>query len=141
MIKRTAEAVWKGAGKDGKGQLTTQSGVLTQTPYSFTTRFQGEKGTNPEELIAAAHAGCYAMALAFALSVEGTPPQELRTSAAVSLEEKDGGWAVTESRLTLNARVPGVPADKVKAIAEKAKANCPISKLMNAKISLDITVE
>jgi osmotically inducible protein OsmC len=138
MIKRTAEAVWKGTGKEGKGTLQTQSGVLAQTPYSFTTRFQGEKGTNPEELIGAAHAGCFSMALAFQLSSAGHPPEELRTSATVVMEEQGGGFTVTESQLVLTARVPGLDAAKIREFAEKAKAECPISRLLKAKISLEI---
>jgi osmotically inducible protein OsmC len=138
MIKRTAEAVWKGTGKDGKGTLSSQSGTLAQTPYSFSTRFQNEKGTNPEELIGAAHAGCFSMALAFMLSGAGHAPEELRTSATISLEEQSGGWAITESRLTLMAKVPGLSESQIRDYAEKAKAGCPVSRLLNAKISLEI---
>lgn len=138
MIKRTAEAVWKGTGKDGKGTLSTQSGVLTETPYSFSTRFQGENGTNPEELIGAAHAGCFSMALAFMLSGAGHAPEELKTSATVILEEQAGGWTVTESNLVLIAKVPGLSDSQIRDYAEKAKAGCPISRLLNAKISLEI---
>lgn len=138
MIRRTAEAIWKGTGKDGKGSLTTQSGVLEETPYSFSTRFQGEKGTNPEELIGAAHAGCFSMALAFMLSGAGHAPEELRTSASVILEEQGGGWTVTESRLTLMAKVTGLSDSQIQEYAEKAKAGCPISRLLNAKISLEV---
>jgi osmotically inducible protein OsmC len=138
MIRRTAEAVWRGTGKDGKGLLTTQSGVLEETPYSFSTRFQSEKGTNPEELVGAAHAGCFSMALAFMLSGAGHAPEELRTSATVIIEEQGGGWTVTESRLTLMAKVPGLSDAEIQDFAEKAKAGCPISRLLNAKISLEI---
>jgi osmotically inducible protein OsmC len=138
MIKRTAEAVWRGTGKEGKGVLTTQSGVLAETPYSFTTRFQGEKGTNPEELIGAAHAGCFSMALSFALSGAGHPPEELRTSAAVFMEEQGGGWSVTESRLTLIAKVPGLTESQIREYAEKAKAECPISRILKTKITLEV---
>jgi osmotically inducible protein OsmC len=140
MIKRTAEAVWRGTGKEGKGVLTTQSGVLAETPYSFSTRFQGEKGTNPEELIGAAHAGCFSMALSFALSGAGHPPEELRTSATVFMEEKGGGWSVTESHLALIAKVPGLSETQVREYAEKAKAECPISRILKAKITLEVKI-
>lgn len=138
MIKRSAEAIWRGTGKDGKGTLSTQSEVLNHTPYSFNTRFKGEKGSNPEELIGAAHAGCFSMALAFLLSESGNPPVEIRTSASIIMEEKDKGWQVTESKLTLSAKVPSLNESQIREFAEKAKSNCPISKLINAKISLEM---
>jgi osmotically inducible protein OsmC len=135
-MKRQATAQWQGDLKTGKGSLTTDSGVLSKTPYSFSTRFEGEKGTNPEELIAAAHAGCFTMALSAELGKAGLTAQSLRTTAAVSLEKNGGGWGVTESHLELVANVPGASQDAFKAAAETAKANCPISKLLNARITL-----
>ncbi len=138
MIKRKANVTWSGTGKDGKGQISTESGAIKQVPFTFKTRFQGEKGTNPEELIAAAHAGCFSMALAFMLSGEGHTPESIETSAAVSMEEKPEGWTVTESLLTLKASVPGLDAKAIKEFAEKAKAGCPISRLLNAKVGLEI---
>jgi osmotically inducible protein OsmC len=140
-MKRQATAQWQGDLKTGKGSLTTDSGVLSQTPYSFSTRFEGEKGTNPEELIAAAHAGCFTMALSAELGKAGLTAQSLRTTAAVSLEKNDAGWGVTESRLELVARVPGASQEAFQTAAETAKANCPISKLLNAKISLSWKLE
>jgi osmotically inducible protein OsmC len=115
--------------------------VLSQTPYSFSTRFEGEKGTNPEELIAAAHAGCFTMALSAELGKAGLTAKSLRTTAAVSLEKNGGGWGVTESHLDLVAQVPGASQEAFKAAAETAKANCPISKLLNARISLSWKLE
>ena len=135
-MKRQAVAQWRGDLKSGKGSLTTDSGVLSQTPYSFSTRFEGEKGTNPEELIAAAHAGCFTMALSAELGKANLTAESLQTTAAVSLEKNGGGWGVSESHLELVARVPGATQEAFKTAAETAKANCPISKLLNAKISL-----
>ncbi len=109
---RKAQAVWHGSGRDGDGNLTTASGVLSQTPYSYKTRFEHEKGTNPEELIAAAHAGCFTMAVAFQLQIAGSPATELRTEAAVSLEAEGQGFRITKSALTLRASVPGIGAAK-----------------------------
>lgn len=140
-IKRSASAEWQGTGKDGKGQLTSQSGVLSATPYGFNTRFGDQKGTNPEELIAAAHAGCFTMALAFALSNAGFTPEMLNTMAVVTLEQDGAGFKVTRSDLRLQARVPGIDQQKFQEIAAGAKAGCPISKLLNAEIGLDATLE
>ena len=137
-IKRTARAEWQGTGKEGKGTLTTQSGVLSATPYGFNTRFGDTKGTNPEELLGAAHAGCFTMALAFALTNAGFTPGSLKTSAAaVSLVPVEGGFKVSKSALTLEATVPGIDRDQFQKIAEGAKANCPISKVLNADITLE----
>ena len=111
-IKRNASAQWSGTGKEGKGAITTQSGVLSATPYSFSRRFGEEKGTNPEELIAAAHAGCFTMALAFQLSGAGKPPEKLDTKADVSLEQVEGGWKIAAVALTLKAKVPGLSKDE-----------------------------
>ncbi|ODP36933.1 OsmC family protein [Sphingomonas turrisvirgatae] len=136
MTTRTATARYVGFGKDGKGALTTQSGVLSDQFYGFNTRFADEPGTNPEELIAAAHAGCFTMALSFALAKAGYGEGTLETKAAVKLEQKDGGFAITRSDLTLEASVPGIDADRFAELAEEAKKGCPVSKLMNAEVTL-----
>ena len=140
-IRRNASAVWSGTGKEGKGAITTQSGVLSGTPYSFSRRFGDEKGTNPEELIAAAHAGCFTMALAFQLSGAGKPPEKLDTTAVVSLDQVEGGFKISVVALTLKAKVPGLSQDEFKTLADTAKANCPVSKVLNATITLDATLE
>src|SRR2546429_7487460 len=129
-IKRNASAHWSGTGKEGKGALTTQSRTLSNTPYSFSRRFGDQKGTNPEELIAAAHAGCFAMALAFALQGAGFTPSRLGVSAAVTLEPEGSGFKISKSALKLEANVPGVSRDQFQKIAEGAKAGCPVSKLL-----------
>jgi lipoyl-dependent peroxiredoxin len=137
-MKRTASAVWNGSLKEGSGTLSAQSGTLKSIPYSFGRRFGSDPGTNPEELIAAAHAGCYAMALSAMLGEAGFTPERLDATADVSLENvQPGGWTVTTSHLTLNAKIPGIDAAKFNEIANKAKAGCPISRLLTAKISLD----
>jgi osmotically inducible protein OsmC len=133
---RKANAVWRGTGKDGNGDLTSGSGVLSSTPYSFKTRFQDERGTNPEELIAAAHAGCFTMALAFQLQNAGFTPTELRTEAAVSLDPDGSGFRISRSALTLDADVPGIDRAKFDELAGEAERNCPVSKLLNAEITL-----
>ena len=138
---RKAKAVWRGTGRAGSGNLTSDSGVLAETPYSFKTRFENEKGTNPEELIAAAHAGCFTMALAFQLSGAGHPPEDLNTRADVSLEQEGTGWKIAAVVLTLKAKVPGLSKDEFMKLAEAAKAGCPVSKVLNAKITLDATLE
>jgi osmotically inducible protein OsmC len=140
MTTRTATARYEGFGKDGKGHISTQSGVLADTPYSFNTRFADGPGTNPEELIAAAHAGCFTMALSFALAGAGYADGTLDTKAAVKLEQDGAGFKVTRSDLTLTASVPGIDAEKFAAIAADAKANCPISKLLDAEITLAHTL-
>jgi len=140
-IRRNASAHWSGSGKDGKGAITTQSGVLSDTPYSFARRFGEEKGTNPEELIAAAHAGCFTMALAFQLSGAGHAPERLDTKAEVSLEQVEGGWKIAAAALTLTAKVPGLSKEDFTRLAETAKANCPVSKVLNATITLSATLE
>lgn len=140
MTTRTATARYEGFGKEGKGKLSTQSGVLDATPYSFNTRFGDEKGTNPEELIAAAHAGCFTMALSFGLARAGFAEGSLETQAAVKLEQADGGFKVTRSDLTLTATVPGIAPEQFAELAADAKANCPISKLLNAEVSLTHTL-
>ena len=140
-IKRNASAQWSGTGKEGKGSITTQSGVLSNTPYGFSRRFGEEKGTNPEELIAAAHAGCFTMALAFQLTNAGKPAEKLDTSAVVSLDQVEGGFKISAVALTLRAKVPGLSKDEFMKLAETAKANCPVSKVLNATITLDATLE
>jgi len=137
MIVRSASAQYSGLGKEGKSSVSTQSGVLDRQPYGFNTRFEDGKGTNPEELIAAAHASCFTMALSFALARAGFADGELDTTAKVSLEKDGDGFRVTKSALTLNAKVPGISADRFATIADDAKANCPISKLLNAEVTLE----
>ena len=139
-ILRNATAVWSGAGKDGRGTLTTQSGSLREAPYSFAKRFGEEQGTNPEELIAAAHAGCFTMALAFQLQGAGVTPTELETEAAVSLDKDGQGFTITKSALTLRAQVPGIERAKFEELARAAEKNCPVSKLLRAEITLDWTL-
>jgi len=139
---RKAKAAWRGTGRDGAGDLSSESGVLDETPYSFKTRFENEKGTNPEELIAAAHAGCFTMALAFQLQNAGYDPTELVTEAAVSLDPAEGGgFSITTSALTLTADVPMLDQAKFEELAAVAKANCPVSKLLKAEITLSATLK
>ncbi|WP_157218829.1 OsmC family protein [Flavisphingomonas formosensis] len=140
MTTRTATARYEGLGKDGKGSISTQSGVLKDQFYAFNTRFGEDPGTNPEELIAAAHAGCFTMALSFALARAGFTDGTLETKAAVKLEQSDGGFTITRSDLTLTASVPGIDAGKFAEIAAEAKAGCPVSKLLKAEISLTHTL-
>lgn len=134
-MKRNATAVWNGSGKEGSGHLTTQSGVLSNTQYSFNSRFAEGIGTNPEELIAAAHAGCFAMKLSFVLGAAGFTPESLDAKAEITLDPAKG--EVTNSHITLKAKVPGITKEKFDECAADAKANCPISKLLKAEISLD----
>jgi len=134
---RKATAVWRGDGRTGTGALTTQSGVLSDQPYGFKTRFENEPGTNPEELIAAAHAGCFSMALAFGLQGAGFTPEEIRTEAAVTLEPDGDGFKISRSALTLRAKVPGIDAARFAEIARSAETGCPISKVLSAEIALD----
>jgi len=137
MTTRTATARYEGFGKEGKGHITTQSGVLTDQFYGFNTRFADEPGTNPEELVAAAHAGCYTMALSFALARAGFTEGTLETSAAVKLEQDGDGFTITRSDLTLKASVPGLAQEQFEALAQGAHANCPVSKLLKAESNLD----
>lgn len=136
QIKRTANAVWHGTGKDGSGTLSTQSGTLANVPYSFVARFGDGKGTNPEELIAAAHAGCFSMQLSFLLTAANFPPEELKASAVLIMESDGGGWKIATVELTLVAKVPGIAAEKFQEIAAQAKAMCPVSKVLNAEVRL-----
>ena len=134
---RKAKAIWRGTGRGGSGSLTTESNVLFKTPYSFKTRFENENGTNPEELIAAAHAGCFTMALAFGLQGAGFTPTELSTEAAVMLEQEGQGFRISRSALTLRARVPNLDEAAFARLAGEAEKNCPVSKVLNATITLD----
>lgn len=140
-MKRKASAVWSGDLKSGKGNISTESGVLKETQYSFSTRFESGLGTNPEELIAAAHAGCFSMAFSAELGKAGFTPISIQTTATVTLEKTDAGFTVTESHLDMAARIPGIDEEKFAAIANGAKAGCPISRLLNAKISLAARLE
>jgi lipoyl-dependent peroxiredoxin len=140
-VKRKASAEWHGDLKTGKGLVSTDSGVLKSAPYSFTTRFEGEKGTNPEELIAAAHAGCFTMALSGELGKAGLVPDTLKTTATVTLDKLEGGWTVTGSHLEVVGKVPGASADAFRTAAEAAEKGCPISRLLNTKITMEAKLE
>lgn len=135
-MKRNATAVWNGSGKEGNGTLSTQSGVLSKAQYSYKTRFEDGIGTNPEELMAAAHAGCFTMKLSFSLGAAGFEPEEITTDCAITL---DNG-AITKSELTVKAKVPGIDAAKFQECADDAKANCPVSKAYNCEITLDASL-
>ena len=139
-MKRTGSAVWKGDLKSGTGTVSTESGVLNAQPYGFNTRFENEKGTNPEELIGAAHASCFSMALSMILGEAGMTPDQIDTNAAVTLDQVDGGFAITKINLTVSARIPGADQAAFEKAANEAKANCPISKLFNADITMDATL-
>jgi len=140
-MKRSASAMWNGDLKGGKGTISTDSGVLSNTQYSFATRFENGAGTNPEELIAAAHAGCFSMALSAQLAEAGLVAQSIHTKATVTLEKSDGGFAITEVHLALTAKIPGADQQAFETAAENAKSGCPVSKLLNAKITLDKKLE
>lgn len=140
-MKRTASAAWTGGLKDGKGRLSTQSGVLANTQYGFSTRFEDGVGTNPEELIAAAHAGCFTMALSGQLGEAGMTAESLTTNATVTLEKVGDGFSITAIHLDLSAKIPGADRNAFEAAANRAKAGCPVSKLLNAKITLDAKLE
>jgi osmotically inducible protein OsmC len=140
-IKRSGSAVWNGALKDGKGTVSTQSGALAKTPYGFHARFEESPGTNPEELIAAAHAGCFTMAVAGTLGEAGMTAKEMNTTATVSLEKVESAFTITAVHLTLIASIPGANKEAFEAAALKAKQNCPVSKLLNAAITLDARLE
>jgi osmotically inducible protein OsmC len=137
MTKRRASAVWKGGLQDGKGTVSTDSGVLSATPYNFRMRFENEKGTNPEELVAAAHAACFSMALSLFLGQAGMTAESIETSAEVSLEQVDGGFAVTSSHLNTKVKIPNADRAAFEKAVETAKSGCPISKLLNARITMD----
>lgn len=137
-MKRKATAIWNGSGKEGNGRLTTQSSVLNKTQYSFNSRFAEGIGTNPEELVAAAHAGCFSMKLSFVLGEAGFTPEELATDCTITLDI--GSGTITQAQLVLKAKVPGITKEKFNECAEEAKATCPISKLLNTSISLEATL-
>jgi osmotically inducible protein OsmC len=140
-MKRNASAVWTGGLKDGKGAISTDSGVLKDTQYSFSTRFEDGIGTNPEELIAAAHAGCFSMALSGQLGQAGLTAESIRTTASVKLEKTDAGFAITSVHLDVTAKVPGADRQKFETAANNAKAGCPVSKLLNAEITMEARLE
>lgn len=135
-MKRNATAIWNGSGKEGKGNLTTQSTVLNQAQYSYVSRFEEGIGTNPEELMAAAHAGCFSMKLSFVLGAAGFTPDEIKTNCAITLEN----GSITKSELSVQAKVPGIDAAKFQECAEDAKANCPVSKAYNCEITLEASL-
>jgi osmotically inducible protein OsmC len=138
---RKGSAEWKGSLKEGKGTVSTESGGLTNTAYSFSTRFENERGTNPEELIAAAHAGCFSMALSGQLGAAGMTAESIRTTASVTLDKVEGGFAVTAVHLDVIARIPGADRAKFEKAAQDAKSGCPVSKLLNARITMDARLE
>ena len=140
-MKRKASAVWRGGLKGGKGTISTESGVLKQTQYSFSTRFENGIGTNPEELIAAAHAGCFSMAFSAELGRAGFTPESIFATATVTMDKTDAGWTMTESQLDMAAKIPGLDQPKFRAIANAAKAGCPISRLLKAKVTMDAKLE
>jgi len=137
---RKASAVWKGTLKDGSGTITTESGTLSNTPYSFKSRFETGTGTNPEELIAASHAGCFTMALDAQLTIAGLKPESIATSAALTLEQVEKQWTVTKIHLEVNAKVPGTTNEAFQKLAADAKANCPISRVLKAEITMTATL-
>lgn len=140
-MKRKASAIWQGGLQDGKGHLTTDSGVLQTTPYSFKTRFEDEKGTNPEELIGAAHAGCFSMALSMILGQANLTPERIETQAHVTLKQDSGGFTISAVHLDVTAKVPGADQETFDKCANDAKAGCPVSKVLNAEITMDATLE
>jgi len=140
-MKRKASAVWRGGLKDGKGTISSESGVLKETQYSFSTRFENGIGTNPEELIAAAHAGCFSMAFSAELGKEGITPESIHTTATITMDKTDAGFTVTESHLDVTAKIPGVDQTKFTAAANAAKAGCPISRLLKANVTMDAKLE
>ena len=140
QINRTASAQWSGGLKDGKGQISTQSGALKAHPYGFATRFEGVVGTNPEELIGAAHAGCFSMAFSMILGDAGLKADSIDTNAEVTLDQVDGGFAITAVKLILKAKIPGATQVQFEDLSNKAKEGCPVSKVLNAKISLEATL-
>jgi osmotically inducible protein OsmC len=140
-MERTATAIWNGNLREGKGAISTESQFLKEVPYTFATRFENGKGTNPEELIAAAHAGCFTMALSAQLTIKHFNPESLRTTATVSLEKDGAGWSITKVHLEVAGRVPGVSAEDFETLAKEAKLNCPVSKLLKAEVSLTAHLE
>ena len=140
-MTRKASAVWRGGLKDGKGTISSASGVLKETQYSFSTRFENGIGTNPEELIAAAHAGCFSMAFSAELGKASITPESIHTTATITMDKTDAGWTITESHLDVAAKIPGVDAAKFNAAANAAKAGCPISRLLKANVTMDAKLE
>lgn len=140
-IQKSGQAHWEGDIKSGKGTVTTESGVLSQQPYGFNTRFEGAKGTNPEELIGAAHAACFSMALSLMLGEAGHKAQSIDTKAVVSLDKAGGGFEITKVALTCEVSVPGVDKNEFDEIIQKAKEGCPVSKVLNAEITLNYTLK
>ena len=140
-INRSASAAWSGGLRDGKGSISTESGALSAYPYGFAARFEGKKGTNPEELLGAAHAGCFTMALSLILGEAKLTATEMNTSAKVTLEQVEGGFAITAVHLTLRAKIPGIDQKAFEELANKAKAGCPVSKVLKADITLDAKLE
>ena len=139
-IKRKGSAAWQGGIKDGKGTISTESGALNTYPYGFASRFEGQKGSNPEELIGAAHASCFTMALSLILGEAKLVADQMDTSAEVTLEQVEGGWAITSVHLSLKAKIPGADQATFEQMAAKAKAGCPVSKLLKADVTLDATL-
>ena len=140
-MQRKASAVWKGGLKDGKGSVSSTSGVLSNTPYSFSTRFENTPGTNPEELIAAAHAACFSMALSAQLGAANLTPESINTSATLSMDKLDAGWTITAIQLDVTARVPNADDAAFRKAADNAKAGCPVSRVLNAKITMNAKLE
>jgi osmotically inducible protein OsmC len=140
-MERKATAVWQGGLRDGKGTLTTESKVLSNTPYSFSTRFESSPGTNPEELLGAAHAGCFAMALSLNLGEAGIKPERIETRATITLEKLDSGFTITRSHLDVTVKAPGAERAKFDAAAEKTRVGCPLSKVLRAEISMNARLE
>jgi osmotically inducible protein OsmC len=140
-MQRKASAVWKGGLKDGKGTVSATSGVLSNTPYSFTTRFENTPGTNPEELIAAAHAACFSMALSAQLGQANLTPESINTTANLTMDKLDAGWTITTIQLEVTARVPGASQEAFNKAAENAKSGCPVSKVLNARITMNARLE
>lgn len=140
-MERKASAVWFGGFKEGKGTVSASSGALSNMPYSFGSRFEGQPGTNPEELIAAAHAGCFSMALAAQLDSKDVQPESIHTSATLTLEQQEGKWTIAAIHLGVNARVPGIDRKTFEKAAREAKRGCPVSRVLKAKISMEVTLE
>lgn len=140
-MRRKASAIWRGGLKDGKGAVSTESGALAETQYSFSTRFENGVGTNPEELIAAAHAGCFSMALSAELGKAGVTPESIQTTATLTMERLEAGWTVTQIHLDVAAKIPGAERTAFEAAANAAKAGCPISRLLNTKITMEAKLE
>ncbi len=139
-INRSASAAWAGGLKDGKGSISTESGALSAYPYGFASRFEGKKGTNPEELLGAAHAGCFTMALSLILGEAKLTAEQMDTAAKVTLEQVDGGFAITAVHLTLKAKIPGIDQATFEELTAKAKAGCPVSRVLKANITLDASL-